>query len=33
MCACACKRIEDERLVRIVKILIEKGANYHFTDK
>jgi ankyrin repeat protein len=33
MCACACKRIDDERLVNTVKLLVDNGANYKSSDK
>ena len=33
MCACACKRIGDIRLVDIVKLLVNTGANYQSTDR
>lgn len=33
MSACACKRIDDEKLVEIVKYLVENGADYRATDK
>jgi ankyrin repeat protein len=33
MCACACRRIDDVRLVEIVELLIKAGANYHSTDR